>query len=164
MRSRMRSSASVGLPLSVAMIATILRSSHTCRSVSSSRRSSSYRVPLRLMLALSLLLQIVSLVMGPRLSGVPMALAYGAILGLTSGLMRTVTGVAWAHYFGRQHLGAIAGLAATIGQAGSALGPMPLGIARDLMGRYDTALLVSAALPLALAVACLVVRAPQRSA
>ena len=122
------------------------------------------RVPLRLMLALSLLLQIVSLVMGPRLSGVPMALAYGAILGLTSGLMRTVTGVAWAHYFGRQHLGAIAGLAATIGQAGSALGPMPLGIARDLMGRYDTALLVSAALPLALAVACLVVRAPQRSA
>jgi cyanate permease len=46
--------------------------------------------------------------------------------------------------------------------AGSALGPMPMGIARDWMGSYLPALTVSAVLPLALAVVALFARRPER--
>ena len=66
-----------------------------------------------------------------------------------------VISVVYANYFGRRHLGSIGGLAATIGIAGSALGPMPLGIARDLLGSYSTVLIGFAALPLVLGIACL---------
>lgn len=40
------------------------------------------------------------------------------------------------------------------------MGPMPMGIARDLMGGYQTVLTGSAVVPLALALACLLFGKP----
>lgn len=122
------------------------------------------RVPLRLILVTALILQTLSLGMAQFMQSIELALVYGVVLGTTMGLIRTVSSVGWATYFGRRHLGSITGTASTISIAGSALGPMPLGIARDLLGSYNLALTISAVLPLLLAVASLFVGKPERSA
>lgn len=121
------------------------------------------RVPLRLLLALSLLLQAVVLVMAPFLFSVQLALAYGVLSGVRGGLQLIIGNVVWAKYFGRLHLGSITGIASTVLVGSSALGPMPFGVARDLMGSYTTILIGMAVIPLGLAIATLIfVRPPQR--
>lgn len=121
------------------------------------------RLPVRALLATSLLFLSLSLMMAQYLQSVQLAFIYGAILGTTSGLMRTVNSVVWAKYFGRKHLGSITGITTTILIAGSALGPMPLGIARDMLGSYNLTLTISAVFPLLLAVLSLFFDKPQKS-
>ena len=120
------------------------------------------RIPIKLLLAGGLVAQAIALVMAPRLGGAGMALAYGVMMGVVGGMMRTMGSVVWAHYFGRRHLGAIMGIASMISSGSSALGPLPMGIARDLLGDYRVTLTVLAVLPLALAIASLSIKRPQR--
>ena len=120
------------------------------------------RVPVRYLLSGALVGLAASLFMAPRLQGTTSALTYGIILGATGSLQLTVSQVVWAKYYGRRHLGSVTGVAMLVSIAGSALGPMPMGIARDLMGSYLPALTVSAALPLVLAVVALFARRPER--
>ena len=121
------------------------------------------RVSVRILLALSLFLQTIGLIMAPFLSSVQLAYTFGLMMGVRGGLQLIIGNVVWAKYFGRLHLGSITGVAATISVGSSALGPMPFGIARDLMGSYTTILIGIAILPLLLALATLIfVRAPQR--
>lgn len=120
------------------------------------------RIPARFLLCAALVGQSTSLVMAPRLQGTATALLYGVVLGITGSLQMTVSSVVWARYFGRRHLGSIIGVAFLTSVAGSALGPMPMGIARDLLGSYTLALTVSAALPLALAVVAVFARRPHK--
>lgn len=122
------------------------------------------RIKLRYLLAASMLTLMAMTAMAIVFDSVPLAMLYGVIMGINGGLSQTVGGVVWAAYFGREHLGAIAGLAATVNVVGAAMGPLPLGLARDLLGSYNLALAVGAALPLALTVANLLVRKPKRSA
>jgi hypothetical protein len=70
--------------------------------------------------------------------------------------------VAWAHYFGRQHLGSISGAASTILVFGAALGPIPFALVRDGWGTYTPALNGLALLALILAGVALLMRPPQR--
>jgi sugar phosphate permease len=121
------------------------------------------RIPVRYLLFVALIGQAVSLLMAARLVGPTSALIYGIVLGVTNSLQMTVDGVVWARYFGRRHLGSITGIVYLVSAAGSALGPMPMGIARDLLGSYGTALTVAAALPLVLAVIALFARRPLKS-
>ena len=120
------------------------------------------RVPVRYLLSVALVGLAASLLMAPRLQGTTSALIYGIVLGATGSLQLTVSQVVWAKYYGRRHLGSITGVAMLVSIAGSALGPMPMGIARDWMGSYLPALTVSAVLPLALAVVALFARQPER--
>ncbi|HSM57027.1 MAG TPA: MFS transporter [Candidatus Sulfomarinibacteraceae bacterium] len=120
------------------------------------------RIPLRLALATSLFLLALALWMAQHLSSTPMAFLYGVILGGNMGLFRIVSSVAWAHYFGRRHLGSISGVASTVLIVGSAVGPIPLGVARDALGNYNLALTLLALLPLALGVASLFMPQPTR--
>ena len=120
------------------------------------------RVPAKLMMALALGFQAASLLLARSLDGPALAVAFGVTLGATQGLSRSVSGVVWAKYFGRQNLGSIAGLSQTIGVLGAALGPLPLGIARDVLGSYDAALLSCSILPALLCIAALFVRRPRR--
>jgi MFS family permease len=119
-------------------------------------------VPVRFLLVIALASQALSLVMIQFVQSVAFAMAYGVLLGVTGGLMRTVRGVAWANYFGRRHLGSIMGIASPVLIGGSALGPMPLGVARDLFGSYHTTLAFMAFIPLVLAVASLSAKQPLR--
>ena len=120
------------------------------------------RVPARYLLCVALVGQAASLIMAPRLQGTTSALVYGIILGMTGSLHMTVSAVIWAKYFGRRHLGSITGVASLIGNGGSALGPMPMGIVRDLLGSYTVGLTVAAALPLALAIVVLSAHRPHK--
>ncbi|MCP4429292.1 MAG: MFS transporter [Chloroflexi bacterium] len=121
------------------------------------------RIAPRYLLALALFLQAVCLWMAPYLTGVEIAFLYGVILGATSGLGRIVGSVVWATYFGRRHLGGITGLATPIGVAGTAFGPLLFGVGRDVMGTYNTVLILSAIGPLLLGIAALFFRKPQKS-
>jgi MFS family permease len=120
------------------------------------------RVPMRLLLATALFLQTALLLMAQFLHSTELALLYGVILGTMGGLMNIVNGVSWAKYFGRQYLGSITGVTSTILIVGSALGPMPLGLARDLLGSYNLALTIGAAIPLLLGVISLFFDRPHK--
>ncbi len=121
------------------------------------------RFPLKFLLSGMLVFQAIVLFMAHFLDTAFLAILYGILLGATGGLMRTVNNVGWARYFGRLHLGSITGVTSTILIAGSALGPMPLGIARDVLGSYHHTLTLFALFPLLLAVASLFIRPPRRN-
>lgn len=120
-------------------------------------------VPPRFLLATALAGQAAALLLATHLTSFGVALVYGGILGLTDGLTRTVNSVIWASYFGRLHLGSITGVTTTVVIFGSALGPMPFGIARDLMGSYETVLAISAVIPLGLGLANLWFKKPTKA-
>jgi len=117
----------------------------------------------RFLLVIALAFQAISLLMATHLTSIPVAIVYGVTLGITDGLTRTVNSMIWATYFGRAHLGSITGITTTIVIVGSALGPMPFGIARDLMGSYETILTISAIVPVGLGMANLWVRRPVKA-
>ena len=120
------------------------------------------RLPPRLLIAIALFAQTISLLMAQYLQSTTLAFAYGIILGSTIGLMGAIHSVVWASYFGRRHLGSITGVTTTILIVGAALGPMPLGIARDILGSYNVALTLCAIVPLLLGVANLFYGKPQK--
>ncbi len=120
------------------------------------------RVRLRVLMAISLVLQVLSLWMVTYLSSIFLAMAFGVVMGATNGLQRTIGTVAWAKYYGRRHLGSISGITTTVMVGSSALGPMPMGIARDLLGSYGTTLKLLAIIPLVLAIASLFVDRPEK--
>jgi nitrate/nitrite transporter NarK len=120
------------------------------------------RIPARFLLFAALLGQTASLLMAPRLSA-STAWTYGTVLGVTGSLQMTVNAVIWAKYFGRKHLGSITGVAALLNVGGSALGPMPMGIARDMFGSYHLGLTVLAVLPFLLGIVVLFSQRPRRT-
>lgn len=70
------------------------------------------------------------------------------------------TNVLWPDYFGKAHLGKIRGLTMSAMVIGSALGPLPFGIAFDVFGGYNEILLISLILPTLAAIACFFSPAP----
>lgn len=120
------------------------------------------RVPVRVLLAIGLFFQALSLLMARSLSGITLVLIFGIVLGISSGLIRILGSVVWAMYFGRHHLGSITGFTTMITITGSAMGPMPLGIGRDLLGSYNLALIISAVIPLLLGILGLFIDDPAR--
>jgi len=117
-------------------------------------------IPPRFVLAVGLVLQAVVLWMAPRLTTTTSALVYGGVFGTMQVAWGATGAVMWAKYFGRLHLGSITGAAISIAIVGTALGPLAMALARDLMGTYAVFFNLSAFLPLALAVGCLLVRPP----
>jgi len=114
------------------------------------------RISVRIILAASLFFQALALIMAPYLYSVELALTFGLIMGIRGGLQMIVSNVIWAKFYGRLHLGSISGVTTTLMVAGSALGPMPFGVARDLLGSYTAVLIGFAGLPFILAIAALI--------
>jgi len=112
-------------------------------------------VSIRLLLVVSLGMMSLVLVLAPSLSSLEMAYFFGFCMGVQGGLEMIVSSVVFANFFGRWHLGSIAGFASTLLVGASALGPMPFGVARDLMGGYAAVLSTFAIVPFALAIDCL---------
>ena len=119
------------------------------------------RVPAKYLLSIGLFLQTATLLMTTSLINPTVAIMYGIIMGATGGLARTISNVIWANYFGRQNLGAISGVTSSIGVVASGLGPLWFGVWRDVAGSYTPALLISAVLPLVLAVFALTIQRPR---
>jgi len=109
----------------------------------------------------SLLLLATSLLAITFVKDTPTAILYATIFGINTAANMTFFGYMWAHYFGRLHLGSIQGFGQTIGVIGASIGPLPLGIAFDRVGNYDSALLFLAVIPVACAVLILFLVAPK---
>jgi sugar phosphate permease len=122
------------------------------------------RMPVRYIIALSLVLQAIVMWLATRLASTAAAYVYGGALGFMFVAWGASAAVVWAAYYGREHLGAIAGAGMSIAIVGSSLGPMVMGVARDVMGSYVPLFNLIAFLPLALAIASLFARPPRRIA
>ncbi len=119
------------------------------------------RLPTERVFAGGLVVMVGSLVSASLVDGVAGAVLYAAIFGINNGVTMTCFAYLWPHYFGRRHLGAIQGTGQMVGVVGASLGPLPLGIAIDYFGNYDTMLRLLAILPAACAVLALFLRAPK---
>lgn len=94
------------------------------------------KVKVQYMLALLFFGEIVSLLLLQNAGTLAMAIVFGLVWGVSMGVERIVMAVVWPNYFGRKHIGSISGISMAMIVAGSALGPLPLGIAYDLFGGY----------------------------
>lgn len=74
-------------------------------------------------------------------SNVATAVIFIIFYGLAVAIQSLTTNVVWPNYFGRKHLGSIRGAATVFMVIGSALGPLPFGIAYDKTGQFDIAIL-----------------------
>ena len=66
-------------------------------------------------------------------------LAYGVCYGFTMGGYIPMINVALAQYFGRQHMGAIRGVATPVATVAGAITPFAIGSMWQLLGNYDVA-------------------------
>ncbi|MBA2666830.1 MAG: MFS transporter [Trueperaceae bacterium] len=110
------------------------------------------RIPPRIVLAAAMLFQAGALLMATRVSGPESIIVYGAILGLSQGTRNALSASAYAHYFGRRHIGAIKGFSTTITVAGTSIGPLLFAVGFDVFGGYGTVLAISALFPLVQAI------------
>jgi sugar phosphate permease len=94
------------------------------------------RLPVRALLALSGL-SVACGACGTALSSTLLGgLITASILGVGVGGLHFLLRLAWADYYGRQHLGTIRGVTLPVQIGGQALGPIIAGVAFDVMGGY----------------------------
>ena len=93
-----------------------------------------------------------SLVSMSFVDGLVTAIIYAVIFGINNAFNMTLFGYLWPRYFGRRHIGSIQGTGQMIGVVGASIGPIPLGIAFDLLGDYELTLIGLAILPLIIGV------------
>ncbi|MFC5998639.1 MFS transporter [Quadrisphaera sp. GCM10027208] len=96
-------------------------------------------------------------VVGPGWS----AVVFGVLIGAAGGSIRTLEAAAFPRYFGTAHLGSIRGFVDAVSVGSTAFGPLLFAVVHEATGSYGGALLGTAALPLAVAVAALAVRPPR---
>ena len=119
------------------------------------------RFPVRFVLAAGQLCLAIAMVALLASAGAPgLALLYSAWRGASSGLWMVAADVAWPAYFGRRHLGSIRSIGFSVGVTGAALGPLPFGLAYDLLGGYDPAIAALLILPILATIAVLLARPP----
>ncbi len=69
------------------------------------------------------------------------AILFMLLYGLSVSIQSVTTNVIWPRYFGRKYLGSIRGAATVFMVIGSALGPIPFGLAYDVTGSYQSAII-----------------------
>ena len=116
------------------------------------------RFPHRYVMAAGQVLLAMALWSAPVLDGRAQLVAYGIVLGAMAGIGANVAATAFAHHFGRLHLGEIKGIATTATIGASALGPLPFALGFDFAGGYVGVLRAAAAIPLSIVIWAVVVR------
>ena len=114
----------------------------------------------RFMFAGDLLVTASALVSVTLVYDVVTAVLYAMLFGLNNACSMTMYGYLWPRYFGRRHLGSIQGTGLMVGVVGASLGPLPVGLAFDLVGSATNTLRLLALLPLVCAVAAMFLRTP----
>ncbi|GGM50195.1 MFS transporter [Longimycelium tulufanense] len=88
------------------------------------------------------------------------AVVFGLLLGAALGSIRSVEAATFPRHFGVAHVGEIRGTVAAVSVGSTAFGPLLFASIHDLEASYVPALLVTAPIPVLVAVAALVVRPP----
>ena len=122
------------------------------------------RFPTKWMFLGGQVVMVASLLSVTFVTGLWGAIGYAIVFGLNNGVTMTYFSYMWPRYFGRRHLGSIQGTGQMIGIVGASLGPLPLGIAIDMLGDYDLTLRLLAIIPASCAVLALFLRAPRLGA
>ena len=102
----------------------------------------SRRSPVRVLLTCAAFVVGMGTIVTAASSTLVWALAAATVLGLGVGGLHLLVRLAWADYYGRQHLGSIRGLALSFQVAGQALGPVVAGFMFDATGNYQLPLMV----------------------
>jgi MFS family permease len=118
------------------------------------------RFPTHLVFIFGLIVMVASLTSAAMVHDLTTAIIYAVAFGVNNGCTMTFFGYVWPRYFGRKHLGAIQGTGQMIAVTGAAIGPLPLAIAIDVLGSYQTTLLMLAIYPAICAVATMFLRTP----
>ncbi|MHA1152243.1 MAG: MFS transporter [Alphaproteobacteria bacterium] len=92
------------------------------------------RVRTRYAIALGLLVTAASLIGVTLVTDAVTSVAYAVVFGVNNAFSMTMFGYVWPRYFGRLHIGSIQGVGQMIGVVGASLGPLPVGLAFDLLG------------------------------
>ena len=90
------------------------------------------------------------------------AIIYATLLGLHGSILRSTGMVVWMNYYGREHQGAIRGIAMAVMILAAAAGPLPLALSMDWFGTYDIALYGFIAIPVAAAAIVVTAEPPRR--
>ena len=119
-----------------------------------------HRVPARVMLGVSMVLLALATLMIQFLDAGWIPVAYGLLLGAAGGTGFAAEGVLYPRYFGVQAIASIRGLAFTVSVAAAAVGPIIVGVAHDASGSYRLGAGLLMAVPVAVGLLVLLVRAP----
>ena len=122
------------------------------------------KVKVQYMLTLVFAGELVSLFLLQKADFLATAMVFGLVWGVSMGIERIVMAVVWPNYFGRKHIGSISGISMAMVVTGSALGPLPLGIAFDLFGGYTEILWALMIFPIFGIVAALLADPPKKEA
>jgi MFS-type transporter involved in bile tolerance (Atg22 family) len=93
-------------------------------------------------------------------SGSAVSVLYALNIGGAYGSQQAINAAGYAHYFGRDHLGAIRGASFVFGIAGAAFGPLPFAASVDWTGSYTAVLIGCCALCVACGAGAFAVRRP----
>jgi MFS family permease len=88
------------------------------------------------------------------------AIGFGVLLGAAGGSIRTLEAATVPKVFGTLHLGSIRGLVAAFSVGSTAFGPVVFALGREATGSYTAVLVVTALIPVAVALAALLVATP----
>ena len=89
-----------------------------------------------------------------------LAVLYGLSTGVAIGSVQALVSALYPKWYGVDHIGAIKGVALSIGVGASALGPLLLSVGNDVAGSYGPVIVASAAVTAAVAVASAFVPTP----
>jgi len=84
----------------------------------------------------------------------------GILMGVAQGMMISSIGPIWPRYFGRAQMGRIRGISATVLVATSSVGPFIMGASFDLLGNYNTVILLFMVMPLPMVLLALAATTP----
>lgn len=143
---------SVYIPLSIAAALSTLLGGYLADHIS-----------LKYLLAISLVIQGLSLLSVKILNGPATVVLFGLILGISMGLSRAIGTVIWPDFYGRANLGSIFGFISAIGIMGAALGPLPFSFVFDRFGSYQPVMIISAVISLLLGMISLTIKKPVKN-
>lgn len=118
------------------------------------------RINPRIAIAVSLMAMVLTLVALLFSANPVLAVLYGMLRGGANGAMTIAVDLAWPGWYGRKHLASLRTFGMAAHLFGSAIGPLPFGIAADLFGGYPPAIIALIVLPLTMGALMLVVRPP----